>query len=286
MKISSLYEKKKTVFSLEVFPPKKTSSVEAIYDTLDGLRDVHPDFISVTYGAGGNTADSKTRSIAEIIKKKYGIESMAHLTCVSTSFSDAGIILDDFAEHGIENILALRGDFSPECPPKNDFKYASDLAAFIKQRGGFDIGGACYPETHSEAESADKDIENLKIKIDSGASFLISQLFFNNRHFYTFTEKLIKAGINVPVSAGIMPVMNKKQIERMVTMCGASIPNNLAKLMSKYADDEESLKSAGIEYAVRQIEDLVSNGVRGIHLYTMNNPVVGNSIYDSIKDIL
>lgn len=286
MRISSIYEKKKTVFSLEVFPPKKTSSVESIYETLDGLRGINPDFISVTYGAGGNTADSNTRNIAEIIKKEYGIESMAHLTCVSTTYSDAGIILNDFSEHGIENILALRGDISPDHPPKNDFSHASDLAVFIKNNGSFDIGGACYPETHAEAESSDRDIENLKIKIDSGVTFLVSQLFFNNRHFYDFSNKIVKAGINVPVSAGIMPVMNKKQIERMVTMCGASIPNKLSKLMMKYADDAESLKSAGIEYAVEQIEELVSFGVRGIHLYTMNNPEVGNSIYNSIKYLL
>ncbi|MBQ7671124.1 MAG: methylenetetrahydrofolate reductase [Clostridia bacterium] len=286
MKISTIYEKKRTVFSLEVFPPKKTSSVDSIYETLDGLRGINPDFISVTYGAGGNIADSNTRNIAEIIKKEYGIESMAHLTCVSTTYSDAGIILDDFSEHGIENILALRGDISPDHPPKHDFSHASDLAAFIKKNGAFDIGGACYPETHAEAENSEKDIENLKIKIESGVTFLISQLFFNNRHFYDFSDKIVKAGINVPVSAGIMPVMNKKQIERMVTMCGASIPNKLSKLMMKYADDSESLKSAGIEYAVGQIEELVSNGVRGIHLYTMNNPEVGNKIYNSIKNIL
>ena len=286
MKISAIYEKKKTVFSLEVFPPKKTSSVESIYDTLNGLRGINPDFISVTYGAGGNTADSNTRNIAEIIKKEYGIESMAHLTCVSTTYSDAGIILNDFSEHGIENILALRGDISPDHPPKHDFSHASDLAVFIKENGDFDIGGACYPETHAEAENSEKDIENLKIKIDSGVTFLISQLFFNNRHFYDFSDKLVKAGINVPVSAGIMPVMNKKQIERMVTMCGASIPNKLSKFMMKYADDAESLKSAGIEYAVEQIEELVSFGVRGIHLYTMNNPEVGNKIYNSIKGLL
>ncbi len=286
MKISDIYKNKKTVFSLEVFPPKKSDSVDSIYDTLDGLSEVSPDFISVTYGAGGNVADNKTRIIAELIKKKYGIESMAHLTCVTTSREDADAILCDFSEHGIENILALRGDISPERPPKNDFKYASDLASLIKEKGFFDIGGACYPETHAEAADSMSDIRNLKKKVDAGVTFLISQLFFDNRFFYSFLENAAKAGISVPVSAGIMPVTNKKQIERMVTMCGASIPQDLAKLMSKYQDDPASLTEAGIEYASSQIEGLISNGADGIHLYTMNNPSVANKIYSDVKNLL
>ncbi len=286
MKISDIYGNKKTVFSLEVFPPKKTDSVEAIYSTLDGLKNISPDFISVTYGAGGNVADVKTRSIAEIIKKEYNIESMAHLTCVSTSEKDAELILKDFSYHGIENILALRGDINPERPPKKDFCYASDLASYIKRKGYFDVGGACYPEGHTEAASIDEDIVNLKKKVDAGVSFLISQLFFDNDFFFAFSDKVRKAGIDVPVSAGIMPVTNKKQIERMVTMCGASIPQDLAKILSKYADDPDSLTEAGIEYAWRQIESLIRGGVRGIHLYTMNNPVIAIKIYHGIKDLL
>ena len=286
MKISELYKHKKTVFSLEVFPPKKTDSVDAIYSTLDGLKDVSPDFISVTYGAGGNVADNKTRSIAEIIKKDYGIESMAHLTCVSTTLSDAKLILDDFSEHGIENILALRGDISPDRPPKNDFKYASDLAAFIRENGYFDIGGACYPEGHTEADNFSADIGNLKKKVDAGVSFLISQLFFDNDFFFAFSEAAQKAGITVPVSAGIMPVTNKRQIERMVAMCGASIPQELTRIIAKYAEDADALTEAGIEYAWRQIEGLIRHGVRGIHLYTMNNPAVAKRIYNGIKEFL
>lgn len=286
MRISDIYKQKKTVFSLEVFPPKKADSIDTIYDTLDGLRGVRPDFISVTYGAGGNVANNKTRSIAEIIKKQYGIESMAHLTCVSTSKDDADAILRDFSEHGVENILALRGDISPERPPKDDFRYASDLAAFIKENGSFDIGGACYPEVHTEAKSAEEDIANLKKKVDAGASFLISQLFFDNSYFFKFEERAAASGIDVPVSAGIMPVTSKRQIERMVTMCGASIPRKLAKLMSKWADDPDSLTEAGIEYASHQIEGLISHGARGIHLYTMNNPTVANKIYSHIEDLI
>lgn len=286
MRISSFFKDGRCEFSLEVFPPKKTSSADSIYKTLDGLKDLKPDYISVTYGAGGNVADTKTRDIAEIIKTKYGIESMAHLTCVSTARDDARIILDDFAAHNIENILALRGDINPEMPVKNDFRYASELARFISERGGFDIGGACYPETHSEAASADSDLEHLKIKVDCGVSFLISQLFFDNAMFYSFKEKAARKGIFVPISAGIMPVTNTKQIERMVSMCGASIPQELARVMSKYADDPESLVKAGIDYAIAQIRGLIGNGADGIHLYTMNNPAVANNIYDGIKDLL
>ena len=286
MKISSIYKEKKTVFSLEVFPPKKTSSEDTIYSTLDGLRSLSPDFISVTYGAGGNVADNKTRRIAEIIKKEYGIESMAHLTCVSTGADDADLIVRDLQSAGIENILALRGDVNPERPPKNDFRYASDLVSFIAERGDFDIGGACYPEGHSEASSLDADIDNLKKKVDAGVTFLISQLFFDNSFFFDFTERAMRKGIDVPVSAGIMPVTNKKQIERMVTMCGALIPADLARLMSKYSDDPVSLADAGIEYASRQIEGLISGGVRGIHIYTMNSPGIALAIYDRIKSLL
>ena len=286
MKISDLYKNKKTVFSLEVFPPKKTDSIDSIYSTLDGLKEVSPDFISVTYGAGGNVADNKTRMIAEVIKKEYGIESMAHLTCVSTSNEDAGLILDDFSSHGIENILALRGDISPDRPPKDDFRYASDLATFIREHGSFDIGGACYPEGHAEAKDRTTDIANLKKKVDAGVSFLITQLFFDNDYFFRFAERAKGAGIDVPVSAGIMPVTNKRQIERMVTMCGASIPRKLARLMSKYSDDPASLTEAGIEYAAAQIEGLIRGGVDGIHLYTMNNPDVAGRIYSGVKELL
>ena len=286
MRISSLYNKRKCVFSLEVFPPKKTSSIDSIYTTIDGLKEMRPDFISVTYGAGGNVADTKTRDIAEIIKRKYGIESMAHLTCVNTEMADAETILNDFSSHGIENVLALRGDINPDIPPKNDFKYASDLARYIAARDDFDIGGACYPEVHSEASDAESDLDHLKIKVDAGVKFLISQLFFDNSFFYSFRERAAKKGIFVPISAGIMPVTNKKQIERVVTMCGASVPQTLAKLMSKYADDPAALTEAGIEYAVEQITGLIMNGVDGVHLYTMNNPAVAQKIYDGIKGLL
>ena len=285
MKISSIYKNKKRVFSLEVFPPKKNGSADSIYDTLAGLSGIKPDFISVTYGAGGNVADKTTAEIAGLIKKDYGTESMAHLTCVATGEDDAREILRTFSEYGIENVLALRGDVSPERAPAGRFSHASDLAEYIRQNGDFDIGGACYPEVHTEAASAEEDIRNLKIKTEAGVTFLISQLFFDTPVFFAFLERARAAGINVPVSAGIMPVLNAKQIERMVTLCGASIPKELARMMSKYADEPDELRARGIDYAVRQICALAEGGVDGIHLYTMNKPDVANQIFASVKDL-
>jgi methylenetetrahydrofolate reductase (NADPH) len=285
MNISSLF-KERTVFSFEVFPPKKTSPIETIYKTLDELKDLKPDFISVTYGAGGNTTDSSTCNIASIIKNKYNIESFAHLTCVSSSKSEIDIILKQFKDNNINNILALRGDINPDKPPKEDFKYASELISYIKGKGDFYIAGACYPEVHVEAKDMIEDIHNLKKKVDAGASHLISQLFFDNSAFYSFVEKVRIAGINVPIQAGIMPVTNKKQIERMVSMCGASLPAKFSKIIQKFEHNPEALRDAGIAYAVDQIVDLVSNGVDGIHLYTMNNQYVAKKISESVASII
>lgn len=286
MRIPELFKNNKTVFSFEVFPPKKTSSIDTIYSTLDALSDLKPDFISVTYGAGGNTADSKTCQIASVIWHKYHIVSAAHLTCVNSTRADIDIILSQLKEHEIENILALRGDINPEKPPKNDFKYASELVKYIKEHGDFSVSGACYPEGHVETESIIDDIKHLKEKVDAGAEHLMSQLFFDNAQFYDFLEKTKIAGIHVPIEAGIMPVVNKKQIERMVSMCGASLPAKFTKMMQKYENNPEALRDAGIAYAIDQIVDLISNGVDGIHLYTMNNPYVARKISESISSLL
>lgn len=281
MNITELFKNERQVFSLEVFPPKKDGAFDKIYETLDGLEEVHPDFISVTYGAGGNTADKKTCQIAGIIKEKHHILPVAHLTCVNTSKEDARTILSDFRQYGVENILALRGDINPEREPKKDFRHATDLVKYIKDFGGFDVSGACYPECHAEAPDLDTDIKYLKEKVDAGATHLISQLFFDNQVFFDFQNKVRQAGIEVPIEAGIMPVTNKSQIERMVSMCGASIPQKLSKVMQRYADHPEALRDAGIAYAVDQIVELLANGVSGIHLYTMNNPYVAKKIYES-----
>lgn len=286
MRIPELFKEGKTVFSFEIFPPKKTSSIDTIYNTLDELSDLNPAFISVTYGAGGNTADSKTCQIASVIQDKYNITSAAHLTCVNCTKNDIDVILGQLKEKGIQNILALRGDINPDIPPKHDFKYASELVTYIKEHGDFSVSGACYPEGHMETESIIDDIKHLKIKVDAGAEHLMSQLFFDNSHFYDFLEKARIAGIDVPIEAGIMPVINKNQIERMVSMCGASLPAKFTKMMQKYEHNAEALRDAGIAYAIDQIVDLISNGVDGIHLYTMNNPYVARRISESISSLL
>ncbi len=286
MYISDLFKKDRTIFSFEVFPPKKTSSIETIYETLEGLSDLKPDFISVTYGAGGNRSDSKTCQIASDIQEKYGILSAAHLTCVYNTKEDIDFILKELKTHGIHNILALRGDINPEFPVKKDFKYASELVSYIKSHGDFHVSGACYPEGHGEAESLIDDIKNLRKKVEAGAEHLMSQLFFDNSHFYDFLEKARIAGIEVPIEAGIMPVVNKSQIERMVSMCGASLPVKFSKMMQKYEHQPEALRDAGIAYAIDQIVDLISNGVDGIHLYTMNNPYVAGKINDAVRSLL
>lgn len=287
MKISSAFKNDKTVFSLEIFPPKKSAGdISTVYKTLDGLQSTKPDFISVTYGAGGNRADLTTFEICKIIKEKYHLEALAHLTCVNSTREDIDFILEKLNEGKIENILALRGDIKEGVEPKNDFKHASDLVEYIKSSGyDFSVSGACYPEVHIDAESPVSDILALKRKVELGAEHLVSQLFFDNSAFYYFLEKARIAGIDVPIEAGIMPVVNIKQIERMVAMCGASLPPKFSRVMSRFADKPEALFDAGIAYAIDQIIDLISNGVDGIHLYTMNNPIVAQRIFSAIDSM-
>lgn len=285
MKIDSIFENKQ-VFSLEVFPPKKTMPIETIYNTLDELAEIKPDFISVTYGAGGSENCATTLEIASTIKNKYNIESVAHLPGINLTKQDVLKMLKDFESHGIHNILALRGDGNPEMPPAGDFNHADELVTFIKENGDFHVAGACYPEGHTESDDLITDVKYLKRKVDAGCDHLISQLFFDNEHFYRFRERCDLAGINVPIEAGIMPVLNKNQIERMVTMCGASLPNKFVKMMARYENNPEALKDAAIAYAVDQIVDLISQGVHGIHLYTMNKPATAKRIYNSIASLL
>ncbi len=286
MKLSSLFNSDKTILSFEVFPPKKTSPIETVYSTLAELKELNPAFISVTYGAGGNAADTTTCDIAAYIQRELGIPSAAHLTCVYSTKEGVLTQLEQFRERGVENILALRGDVNPEIPRLHEFEYASDLTRFIKENGDFHVSGACYPECHLEAASLAEDIKHLKIKVEAGAEHLMSQLFFDNDTFHRFREMADIAGINVPIEAGIMPVVNKKQIERMVSMCGASLPPKFAKMMQRYEHNPEALRDAGIAYAVDQIVDLISNGVDGIHLYTMNNPYVARKISEAVRSLL
>ncbi len=286
MKIQNLFGKEKTVFSFEVFPPKKDSPIESVYGKLEEICALKPDFISVTYGAGGSGAHSRTCEIAAKIKHDFGVESVAHLTCVNNTKKMIDETLEDFKAHGIENILALRGDYIEGVEPQKDFRFASELCAYIRSKGDFDVSGACYPEVHVEAANEVEDVLNLKKKVDAGAQHLISQLFFDNALFYRFLERTQIAGIHVPIEAGIMPVTNKKQIERMVSLCGASLPPKFAKMMQKYESKPEALRDAGIAYAVEQIVDLIANGVDGIHLYTMNNPYVAEKITRAVENLL
>lgn len=285
MKTIDLF-KKKTVFSFEVFPPKKTSSIDTIYNAVDKLKELEPDFISVTYGAGGSENNKKTLEIASTIKKDYGIESVAHLTCIYLTKQDVLKMLDEFKTAGIENIMALRGDHNPDYTPKNDFKYASDLVSFIKENGDFDILGGCYPERHFESPSMVDDIHNLKTKVDAGVSHLVTQLFFDNTHFYRFRERAAIARINVPIEAGIMAVTNKKQIERMATLCKVELPKKFLTMMNRYESSPEAMRDAGIAYAIDQIVDLITQGVDGIHLYTMNNPYIAHRIHEAVRSLV
>lgn len=282
MKLCERFGQGKTVFSCEVFPPKKTSPVDSIYKTLDGLNDIRPDFISVTFGAGGSQVNQTTREIASIIQNQYHTPAMAHLTCVAAGREDVDRLLAELKADGVENILALRGDPNPNVPPKTDFAYASDLVSYIRANSDFGVSAACYPEGHLESPDPVSDIRHLKEKVDAGAQHLVSQLFFDNEDFFRFLERCRIAGINVPIEAGIMPVLSKSSIQRMVSMCGASLPRKLTRILARYGDHPEALREAGIAYAIDQISDLIAGGVDGIHLYTMNNPYIANRIYESV----
>lgn len=288
MLIKQLFSEKKPVISFEIFPPKKDSPIEVIYQTLESLSDLKPDYISVTYGAGGSTT-KRTLEIASLIKSKYGVESLAHLTCLTSTKSEIDGILEQLKNCDVHNILALRGDFPQDpdfkFPDPVHYRYARDLITHIQGSGSFCVGAACYPEGHPECADLHQDILYLKEKVEAGTDFLITQLFFDNDAFYRFMEEKEKAGISVPVTAGIMPVLNKKQIERMATLCKAILPKKFSRIMERYEHNPEALKEAGMAYATEQIIDLLSWGVDGIHLYTMNKPEVVRGIVNNISTI-
>jgi len=286
MKIPNLYEIKKPVFSLEVFPPKRQAKIDSIYETIEQLRVCRPDFISVTYGAGGSAADNATCEIASNVKQRFGVEPLAHLTCVNSSRDDVTEMIRQFAWHNIGNVLALRGDIIPGQTIQRDFSHANELAIEIQKNSGLQILGACYPEGHYESKNLQEDIQNLKYKIGAGVKALITQLFFDNQKFYYFMEQARAAGITAPVSAGIMPIVSKKQIEKTVALSGASLPRRFTGMISLYENDPKGLYENGIQYAVEQIRDLLHHGADGIHLYTMNNPDVSLAVYERIQDLL
>ncbi len=286
MKITELYQKKKNVLSFEIFPPKKDSELKNIDKTLEILCELKPDYISVTFGAGGSTNHNKTIQIAKKLKEEYHVEPVVHLTCLCYDKAEIDEFSKELTEEGIQNILALRGDYNPNVPQKNDFAHASDLITYLKQKGDFCIAGACYPECHPQSKNRVEEIRNLKKKTDAGAQVLLSQLFFDNHFFYRFVEDCRIAGIDMPITPGIMPVINASQIKRMVTLCGASLPERFEKIIHRFETNKEALFDAGMSYALSQIIDLLANDVDGLHLYTMNNPAVARRICEGIKNII
>ncbi len=289
MKISEILKNKKT-FSFEVFPPKKDNQgdVVKLFSTIDKLKALRPDFISVTYGAGGNNTKN-TVLIADYIKNNAGIEALAHLTGGPSNKQTVLSVLKELKEKNIDNILSLRGD-----KPKDldiayceTFKHATDLNEFIKFNDyDFCLGGACYPEAHPEALNLHEDLQNALLKQQSGAEFFITQVFYNNDYFYRFIREARKIGITIPIIPGIMPLVTHSQIERTVKMTGANIPLSLRTMIERFENDKEAIREIGINYAVYQIIDLISNDVDGIHLYIMNNFNNAFEIYDKIKNVI
>jgi len=286
MKLSEIYKKEGRVLSFEIFPPKHEEELNNIDATLEILCDLKPDYISVTFGAGGSSNNNKTISIARKIKEKYHVEPVVHLTCLTYDKAEIDGFCNELQANGIENILALRGDRNPNIAPKGVFEHASELIEYIRPRTDFCIAGACYPESHPESPDRVTDLRDLKKKVDAGAEVLLSQLFFDNQYFYDFVEGARIAGIDVPITPGIMPCLSAASIKRMVTTCGASLPPAFEKIIRRYEDNKEALFDAGMYYAISQIIDLLTSGCDGIHLYTMNNPVVAGRICDGIKNII
>lgn len=286
MKISEIHKKKKSVLSFEIFPPKKDEELKNIDSTLEILCELKPDFISITFGAGGSSNNNKTIALARKIKDEYHVEPVVHLTCLCYDRAEIDMFSRKLASEGIQNVLALRGDRNPNVPEKEDFAHASDLIAYLKQTSDFCIAGACYPECHPDSKNRVEEMRHLKIKADAGAEVLLSQLFFDNDYFYRFEEDCRIAGIDVPVVPGIMPVINASQIKRMVSLCGASLPERFERIIHKYEGNKTALFDAGMSYALSQVIDLLANDVDGIHLYTMNNPVVARKICEGIKNIV
>ncbi len=286
MKISEIYKNKKRSLSFEIFPPKKDDELRNIDDTLAVLCELKPDFISVTFGAGGSSNSNRTIELARKIKDEYKVEPVVHLTGLHYDKEE----IDEFArvmkEEGIENILALRGDRTPKAVEKNTFKHSTDLIAYLKSKYDFCLLGACYPECHPESENKVSELKCLKSKVDAGAEVLLSQLFFSNETFYRFYESCRIADINVPVIPGIMPVIKAAQIRRMVSMCHAAFPERFQKIIDRYENNADALFDAGMSYALSQIIDLLVNDIDGIHLYTMNNPYVARKICEGIKNIV
>lgn len=279
---------RKHYFSFEVFPPKQSTSFDNIKKVTDELLLLNPDFISVTYGAGGSAKDNRTVEVCRLIAENGSSLPVAHLTCIGSTKGEIDEILSKLSEIGVKDILALRGDKNPNVTKQGDFEHASDLIYYIKSKMGdkFNVLGACYPAGHNESSSQKADIINLKKKVDAGATGLITQMFFDNEEFYRFRDLIDVAGIEVPVEAGIMPITNTRQIEKVISLSGASMPVRLTKLIAKYGGSDGAMFDAGASFAVEQIVELLSSDISGIHLYTMNNPAVAKRIFGSVKGLL
>lgn len=286
MKISEIHKEKGKSLSFEIFPPKKDSELNNIDETLAVLCELEPDFISVTFGAGGSSNCNRTIELAKKIKREYHVEPVVHLTCLHYNKAEINEFAKVLTAEGIQNILALRGDKNPNIQEKEDFEHASDLIRFLKPQTDFCFLGACYPECHPESGSRIREMKYLKEKVDAGAEVLLSQLFFDNEQFFRFHENCRIADINVPIIPGIMPGINASQIKRMVTMCGATFPERFQKIICKYETNKEALFDAGMSYALSQIIDLLVSDIDGIHLYTMNNPFVARRICEGIRNII
>ncbi|HOA54447.1 MAG: methylenetetrahydrofolate reductase [NAD(P)H] [Acetivibrionales bacterium] len=289
MKIIDMFNKKRPVISFEIFPPRPDVPLDRIYDQLESFEALSPDYISVTYGAGGSRK-GRTLEIASRIKKLHNIESMAHFTCVGHTKEEIDNMLKAMHESGLENILALRGD-PPADQPDFDFgrsayKYAYELIQHIRRVNDFCVAAAAYVEGHVDSRRLSEDLAHLKEKVDTGVDFLITQLFFDNRLFFDFIEKARAKGIECPVAAGIMPIFKADQIKSIALKSGCSIPARVVLMMDKYQNDPEDMRKAGIEYASYQIRELIGEGVDGIHLYTMNRPKSTREIMDNISDLL
>jgi methylenetetrahydrofolate reductase (NADPH) len=288
MFIKELYEKKEPVISFEVFPPKQESSLESITDSLAKMASLNPGFISVTYGAGGTGNNSMTTSIASIIENKLGATPMAHLTAVAAKTSDIAKILKELKANNIFNIMALRGDLPENFlgNPNGDFQYAYQLIEFIKENGDFCCGGAFYPEAHITCENLNDNYAHAYAKQAAGADFLVSQLFFDNEKFYNFADNAVKKGITIPLVAGIMPILGKSQVQRMIFQCGVSLPSSIIRILHKYENNPADLQKAGIEYACKQIESLFENGHKYIHIYSMNKPEIAIACKTTFDDLV
>lgn len=285
MFIREIFEKKKTVMSFEIFPPKSDLNTSNIDKTIKGLRELNADFISVTYGAGGSNRGKSTQ-LASIIKNKYGVEVLQHLTCITSTKEEMNNILDHLNNNNIENVLALTGDLPKVYENFNsDYKYSKDLIRAINKKNNFCVAAAIYPEGHRKSRGIKEDMMYLKDKVDEGADFLMTQLFFDNNAFYNFRELMYKYNIRVPVIAGILPAVNKKVLNNIINLTGTEVSNGIKNILEKHENNEAYFKEAGIYYAGEQINDLIDNGTEGIHLYTMNNLDVTQKVLHHVKYI-